>query len=117
MKLATVNPRMDFNNDSHLSKDAFQSRGALPHSLYPLDSVMAAFPYGFQPQQMPALHSAIAGGAENQFPVNSLNAALRRNPTDGFGEATPTQVIEEKFFWLIKWSVYINMISNQSLHL
>jgi hypothetical protein len=111
MKLATVNPRMDFNNDSHLSKDAFQSRGALPHSLYPLDSVMAAFPYGFLPQQMPALHSAIAGGTEN------LNAALRRNPTDGFGEATPTQVIEEKFFWLIKWSVYINMISNKSLHL
>ncbi|XP_059445750.1 transcription factor bHLH77-like isoform X2 [Corylus avellana] len=93
MKLATVNPRMDFNNDAHLSKDIFQSRGALPHSLYPLDSVMAAFPYGFQPQQMPALHSAaIAGGAENQFQVNSLNAALRRNSTDGFGEATPPQV-------------------------
>ncbi|GLT71037.1 hypothetical protein SLA2020_430810 [Shorea laevis] len=88
MKLATVNPRMDFNADAHLSKDIFQSRGALPHSLYPLDSVMAAFPYGYQPQQVPALHSGIGGGAENQFPVHSLNAALRRNPIDGFGEAT-----------------------------
>lgn len=95
MKLATVNPRMDVNVDAHLSKDIFQSRGALPHSLYPLESVMAAFPYGFQPQQMPPLHSGGAGGTENEFAANTLNAALRRNPgvqlppMDGFGEATP----------------------------
>lgn len=79
----------------------FQSRGALPHNLYPLDSVMRAFPSGFQPQQMPPLHSGgIFMETENQFPVNSLNAALRRSsslqmrPTDGFGEAAP-QVIEQ----------------------
>ncbi|KAB1213490.1 Transcription factor bHLH78 [Morella rubra] len=96
MKLATVNPRMEFNMEAHLSKDIFQSRGALPHNLYPLDSVMRAFPSGFQPQQMPPLHSGgICMETENQFPVNSLNAALRRSsslqmpPTDGFGEAAP----------------------------
>lgn len=44
---------------------------------------------------MPSLHSGVGNGTENQFPVNSLNAALRRNPSvqlppiDGFGEATP----------------------------
>ncbi|KAK9991356.1 hypothetical protein SO802_026341 [Lithocarpus litseifolius] len=95
MKLSTVNPRMDLNMDALLSKDIFQSRGALPHTLYPIDSAMPTFPFGYQHQQVPSLHSSIANGTENQFPVNSLNAALRRNPSaqlppiDGFGEATP----------------------------
>ncbi|XP_030922729.1 transcription factor bHLH78-like [Quercus lobata] len=95
MKLSTVNPRMDLNMDALLSKDIFQSRGALPHTLYPIDSAMPAFPFGYQHQQVPSLHSGVGNGTENQFPVNSLNAALRRNPSaqlppiDGFGEATP----------------------------
>jgi hypothetical protein len=71
---------------------------------------MAAFPYGYQPHQQ--VHSGIAGGAENQFQVNSLNAALRRNPIDGFGEATATpQVIEEKFLSNEKWPPLHYMIS------
>ncbi|KAL4643930.1 hypothetical protein ACB092_02G126700 [Castanea dentata] len=95
MKLSTVNPRMDLNMDALLSKDIFQSRGALPHTLYPIDSAMPAFPFGYQHQQVPSLHGGIANGTENQFLVNSLNAAQRRNPSaqmppiDGFGEATP----------------------------
>ncbi|XP_042987235.1 transcription factor bHLH77-like [Carya illinoinensis] len=94
MKLATVNPRMDFNMEAQLSKDIFQSRGALPPTLYPLDSAMRSIPYGYQPQQMQALHGGIANETENRFPVNSL-AALSRNPSvqlppmDGFGEAVP----------------------------
>jgi len=62
---------------------------------------MPALPFGYQHQQVPSLHSGVGNGTENQFPVNSLNAALRRNPSaqlppiDGFGEATP-EVIEEK---------------------
>jgi hypothetical protein len=101
MKLATVNPRMEINMDALFSKDMFQSRGALPHNLYPVDSAVPAFPYGYQQQQVPSLHNGIAAGTENQFPVNSLNAALRRNPNlqlppmDGFGEANP----EVSAFW------------------
>lgn len=79
----------------------FQSRGSLSqHHLYPLDSSVPAFPYGFQPNtQMPSLHST---GTETQFPVNNLSAALHRNSTmqlpaalDGFGEVSQ-QVIKKK---------------------
>ncbi|KAF3456710.1 hypothetical protein FNV43_RR01364 [Rhamnella rubrinervis] len=94
MKLSTVNPRMDVNMEALLSKEILQSRGSLSHHpLYPLDSSVPAFPYGFHPNQMPSLHST---GTETQFPVNSLNAAIHRNSSmqlpaamDGFGEASP----------------------------
>uniref|UniRef100_A0A6N2N0I7 BHLH domain-containing protein n=1 Tax=Salix viminalis TaxID=40686 RepID=A0A6N2N0I7_SALVM len=38
MKLATVNPKMEITMETFLSKDIFQSRGSMPHGLYPLDS-------------------------------------------------------------------------------
>ena len=102
----------------------FQSRGALPLNLYPVDSAVPAFPYGYQQQQVPSLHNGIAAGTENQFPVNSLNAALRRNPNlqlppmDGFGEANP-EVIEQKNlanFLLLKM-VYLYLISKPNYEL
>lgn len=98
MKLATVNPRMDFNMESLLSKDIFQPRGSLTHALYPLDSSsMPAFPFGYhQPQQMPPSHNTISSAAETQFPVNPLSAqTLHRTPSiqlpamDGFAESGP----------------------------
>ncbi|XP_062109280.1 transcription factor bHLH62-like [Humulus lupulus] len=87
MKLATVNPRMDFNMEALLSKEIFQSRGSLPHGLYPLDSSMtaaaaaAAFPFGYNPQQiMPQLHNnnGIPSSSEAQFSVNPLNGSMHR---------------------------------------
>uniref|UniRef100_A0A5B7AZ26 BHLH domain-containing protein n=1 Tax=Davidia involucrata TaxID=16924 RepID=A0A5B7AZ26_DAVIN len=94
MKLATVNPRMDFNMEALLLKDILdQSRRSMPHNIYPLDTSGSAFPYGYQPQQGPPLHSGISNGTETPFSMNHLNAALRRNPStqlppiDGFGEA------------------------------
>ncbi|KAK9141044.1 hypothetical protein Scep_010725 [Stephania cephalantha] len=94
MKLATVNPRLDFNMDSLLSKDILHSRGPFAHN-YPLDSTASAFLYGQQPQQQGLpLQSGISDGADTQCSVNPLEAiALRRNlsmqlpPLDGFGDA------------------------------
>ncbi|KAL0382864.1 UNVERIFIED_CONTAM: Transcription factor [Sesamum calycinum] len=71
MKLATVNPRMDFNMEALMSKDMFQSRGSLPHNMYPSDS------YPFQSQ--PNLHTAIPSASEAPFPANNFNSALGRN--------------------------------------
>ncbi|MCD7464901.1 hypothetical protein HAX54_000171 [Datura stramonium] len=91
MKLATVNPRTDFNMEALLSKDMFQSRGSLAHNMYPSETSTQGFPYGFQPQPGQNFHK----GTEIPFPINSLNPNLVRNssmqlpPLDGFVEPTP----------------------------
>ncbi|OVA12971.1 Myc-type [Macleaya cordata] len=94
MKLSTVNPRLDFNMETLLSKDILQSRGSFPHPIYPLDSSASAFPYGHQPHPHgPNLQNGISNGTENHCSVNPLDAALRRNlsmqlpPLDGFCES------------------------------
>ncbi|XP_042513426.1 transcription factor bHLH62 [Macadamia integrifolia] len=93
MKLSTVNPRLDFNMESLLSKEILQPRGSLPHPIYPLDSSAPAFQYGQQHQQGPPLQSGISNGAETQCSVNPLDAAFRLNlgvqlsSVDVFGEA------------------------------
>ncbi|KAK6781324.1 hypothetical protein RDI58_023508 [Solanum bulbocastanum] len=91
MKLATVNPRMDFNMEALLSKDMFQSRGSLAHNVYQSETSTQGFPYGFQSQPNQNYHK----GTEFPFPINSLNPNLIRNssmqlpPLDGFVEPTP----------------------------
>lgn len=91
MKLATVNPRMDFNMEALLSKDMFQSRGSLGHNMYQSETSTQAFPYGFQSQPNQNYHK----GTEFPFQINSLNPNLIRNssmqlpPLDGFVEPTP----------------------------
>ncbi|PIN09810.1 hypothetical protein CDL12_17606 [Handroanthus impetiginosus] len=80
MKLATVNPRMDFNMETLMSKDMFPSRGPpLPNNIFPSDS------YPFQSQ--PHLHTAIPSGSEALVLTNNFNAALGKNqlpPMDNF---------------------------------
>lgn len=105
MKLSTVNPRMDFNAETLLSKDVFQSRGNVPQTMYPIDSSASAFPYsGYQSQGGSSVQSAIVNGTDTQFSMSPLNAAaaFRRNSGmqqlpqfDGFGEAS-SQVMA---FW------------------
>ncbi|KAF3621966.1 Transcription factor bHLH77 [Capsicum annuum] len=92
MKLATVNPRMDFNMEALLSKDMFQSRGSLAHNMmYQSENSTQAFPYGFQSQP----NQNFQKGTDFPFPINSLNNNLMRNsnmqlpPLDGFVEPTP----------------------------
>eukprot|EP00262_Sarcandra_glabra_P021766 TRINITY_DN9321_c1_g2_i3.p1 TRINITY_DN9321_c1_g2~~TRINITY_DN9321_c1_g2_i3.p1 ORF type:complete len:305 (+),score=60.93 TRINITY_DN9321_c1_g2_i3:69-917(+) len=107
MKLATVNPRLDFNMESLLSKDILQPRGSLPHTIYPLESSASAFSYGHQPQQGP-LRSIVSNGSDINGSVNPLDATLRRTlsmqlPTiDGFGDVV-SQVI------LLKNSIMVDI--------
>ncbi|GAB2267197.1 hypothetical protein Dimus_002182 [Dionaea muscipula] len=91
MKLATVHPRMDFNMDSLLSKDIFQSQGgALAQHMYALD--VSAVQYAFQAQQMQHLQNCFPNGSDtNPFSIhNTLNAGnlqqqgIQMPPTDLF---------------------------------
>ncbi|CAK7348925.1 unnamed protein product [Dovyalis caffra] len=97
MKLSTVNPRMEINMETLLSKDIFQSRGSMQPGHCPLDSSAPVFPYGYQSQQGLALQNGMSGNAETHFSMNSLSAALRRSPSmqlpplDGFGDAAAHQ--------------------------
>ncbi|XVE78153.1 hypothetical protein DITRI_Ditri13aG0121000 [Diplodiscus trichospermus] len=58
MKLASVNTSLDFNVDSLMSKDIFQSNNTLPHPIFPIDSSASAI-FGHQPQQNPALQCSV----------------------------------------------------------
>ncbi|KAH7683021.1 Basic helix-loop-helix (bHLH) transcription factors BEE-like plant protein [Dioscorea alata] len=87
MKLATVNPRLDFN-------DMHQNRGPLQHSFYPIESVQGAFSYAYQPQQEAPLQSVVTNNAlETHCSMNPLDSSLRRSlsmqlpPSDGFADA------------------------------
>nr|QIH55245.1 bHLH77 [Rosa rugosa] len=123
MKLSTVNPRMDLNMEALLSKEILQSQGALQNALYQLDSaVPASFPFGYQPQQLPALHSnGISNETETQFPV-TLNASLTQNSTmqspafDRFGGANlqAPQFFEDDLQSMIQMG--FGQIEQQSLH-
>lgn len=79
----------------------FQSRGTLPHNIYPVDTSAQAFPYTYQSQQGSNIHNNIPNGTETPFSMNSLNAAIRRNTglqlpsVDGFNEAAASQVKKE----------------------
>ncbi|XVF32102.1 hypothetical protein REPUB_Repub17cG0053200 [Reevesia pubescens] len=92
MKLASVNTGLDFNMDSLMSKDIFQSNNTLPHPIFPIDSSASAF-YG---QQNPALHNNISIGTTTQSSVDHpLDTAICPNlnthlpPINQFTETLP----------------------------
>ncbi|ONI28978.1 hypothetical protein PRUPE_1G173300 [Prunus persica] len=123
MKLSTVNPRMDLNMEALLSKEILQSRGSLQNALYQLDSAIPSFPFGYQPQQLPPLHSSsISSGTETQFPESPLNAAMRQSqgmqlPTfDRFGGAAPQapQFFEDDLQSVVQMG--FGQIQQESLH-
>ncbi|XP_031481243.1 transcription factor bHLH62 [Nymphaea colorata] len=93
MKLATVNPRLDFNIEGLLQKEMLQSRVSPSRAMYPLDSSTSAFPYGSRPQQGP-LQSSITSVSETQCPVNPFDSTLSRSLgmqlplTDGYADSS-----------------------------
>lgn len=72
----------------------------MPHNIFPVDSSAQAFPYAYQSQQGPSLHSNMPNGTKSPFSMNPLTAAIRRNTgmqmpsVDGFHEAAASQVIK-----------------------
>ncbi|KAL3506543.1 hypothetical protein ACH5RR_031925 [Cinchona calisaya] len=99
MKLATINPRMEFNAETLQSKDVLQSRGSLPQNMYQSDNSAARYPYPIQSQNGTILTSvAIPNGQEVPFSMNHLNGrnqGIHLPPLDNFGEA----VSQVSSFW------------------
>nr|WIE96056.1 basic helix-loop-helix transcription factor [Loropetalum chinense var. rubrum] len=86
MKLASVNFRMDFNVETHISKDIFQSNGSLQHpAAYPLDSSASAL-YGQQPQQRSQL---LQNSVDPLDTAPCQNLSIQLPALDGFSEAIP----------------------------
>ncbi|XP_057547483.1 transcription factor bHLH78-like isoform X1 [Amaranthus tricolor] len=85
MKLATVNPRLELNMESILSKDMFHSRGSpLPQAMYPIDqNSTQALPFVYQSTQQLSypLQNGAPTGIENHFPANNMNGnGIGQNP-------------------------------------
>lgn len=76
MKLASVNPGLDFNMENLLSKDMFQQNTTLPQQMYPLDSSAPAF-YHHQNVQQQQLHGT------------NISSGVDPLPFDGFSENLP----------------------------
>ncbi|KAK8565160.1 hypothetical protein V6N13_020284 [Hibiscus sabdariffa] len=75
MKLASVNTRLDFNVESLMSKDIFQSSNTSLKPIFPINSPASAF-LGHQPQQNPPLHGNIANGTMTPCSVDPLDTAI-----------------------------------------
>ncbi|CAI9117484.1 OLC1v1018884C4 [Oldenlandia corymbosa var. corymbosa] len=100
MKLATINPRMEFNLETLLSKDGLQSQGSLHHSIYQPETSPRGFPLPIQSPNGPNFASP-NNGQELPFSMNHLNGAIGRNqgihlpPLDNFGESA-SQVMKKE---------------------
>ncbi|XP_019465063.1 PREDICTED: transcription factor bHLH78-like [Lupinus angustifolius] len=87
MKLATVNTRLDFNIESLISKDVYQSNDS-----FPLDSSAESF-YGQQQPQNSAIYNNIPNGTLSHSSVDPLdtttlcqNIAMHLPSLNGFSE-------------------------------
>uniref|UniRef100_A0A0D9V9H2 BHLH domain-containing protein n=1 Tax=Leersia perrieri TaxID=77586 RepID=A0A0D9V9H2_9ORYZ len=79
MKLATVNPQLDFNNlPNLLAKDMHQSCSPLQSSHFPLETSGAPLPYINQPQQGNPLGCGLTNGMDNQGSMHPLDQAFCR---------------------------------------
>ncbi|CAL5337398.1 unnamed protein product [Camellia sinensis] len=87
MKLASVNPRLEFNMDSLLSKDVFQPNGSFPHQTYPLDSSASTF-FGQQTQEFPPVHTNLSNGDHTSTTL-CQNNGMQLPPVDEFGQGIP----------------------------
>ncbi|XP_044498662.1 transcription factor bHLH62 isoform X2 [Mangifera indica] len=94
MKLASMNPRMDFSMDALLSKHMFQSPGSQQPTLCPLDSSMT-FPFGHQ-QELPLYNNI----AENQFLMSQfrpINEAASQSQVSSFWEDDLQSLVQMGF--------------------
>ncbi|OAY65411.1 Transcription factor bHLH62 [Ananas comosus] len=91
MKLATMNPRLEFNMDNLLPKDMHQECGTMPPPVYPLEAAPTrTFPFSHQPQgHHHPLQSVVNNGIEMPL-SSSLHRSLSMPlpPLDGFADAS-----------------------------
>ncbi|XP_057808459.1 transcription factor bHLH62-like [Salvia miltiorrhiza] len=86
MKLASVNPELDFNMESLLSKDMYQSTSLPQQQMYPLDSSAPAF-YHHQNVQHQQLHGTIISSVD-PLPLDA-SLGIQMPSVDGFAENLP----------------------------
>ncbi|KAG6539223.1 transcription factor bHLH77-like [Zingiber officinale] len=80
MKLATVNPQLDFNNvASCLPKDMHQACGTMPNSVYSMETSEVPAPYINQPPQADPMHCVLPNGMETQSSIDMLDLAYHHN--------------------------------------
>lgn len=88
MKLAAVNPRLEFNIDNLFSKDVIQPNcSAMAHTMYPLDS-LAQTHYG-QPHQNNITTTAVPCPMDPLNPTLHQNHAFQLPPLDAFPNGFP----------------------------
>ncbi|KAG0495733.1 hypothetical protein HPP92_000424 [Vanilla planifolia] len=94
MKLATLNPRLEFNLESLFPKDSVlnQANLSMPNSFYPLDNLAAAFPFGHQSKEGNPLPFTVSNGmgmqcSMSQMPSTIHHPASIQSSFDMFGGA------------------------------
>ncbi|WOL17946.1 hypothetical protein Cni_G26739 [Canna indica] len=80
MKLASVNPQLDFNNLANLLPKMHQACGPMPSSVYSLETSGVTPPYVNQSQHGTSLHCLLPHGMETQNSVNLLDSTFHQNP-------------------------------------
>ncbi|CAA7396181.1 unnamed protein product [Spirodela intermedia] len=86
MKLATVNPRLDFNVESLLPKGMNQPRGSLAHSVFPPPETTSPA-FSFAQQETPLQSIITGGGLESHSPMNHHHHQ-HHHPLAGFMDAS-----------------------------
>lgn len=95
MKLATVNPQLDFSMENFVAKniEIHQSSVLLPpQSVYPLEAISTSFSFGNMPERAPII---AINGLELESHLNPLshsnfnrNLSMQLPPIEGFADAT-----------------------------
>ncbi|KAK3162827.1 hypothetical protein QOZ80_1BG0094310 [Eleusine coracana subsp. coracana] len=120
MKLATVNPQLDFNNlPNLLSKDMQQSCGPLQNSHFPLETSGAPMSYISQPHQGNPLGCSLTNGMDNQSSMHPLDPAFCRqmNSQHPFLNGVSDSTSQGGTFWQddLQSVVHMDMVQSQEM--
>lgn len=95
MKLATVNPQLDFNLENFVTEDMeiHQNCGLLPpQPVYPLETTSSSFSFANQPERTPliSINGLELEGQVNPFnhPNFSRNLSMQQPPLEGIADAS-----------------------------
>ncbi|WOL18733.1 transcription factor bHLH77 [Canna indica] len=88
MKLATVNPQLDFNSLANLrTKDMIQISGPVPNSVFPFEMSMASS-YANDPPPRNPLHCVTTNAMDSHCSFNMLDPSAHQSYLDGYGDVS-----------------------------
>ncbi|KAL1544572.1 basic helix-loop-helix transcription factor [Salvia divinorum] len=114
MKLASVNPDLDFNMENLLSKDMYQQSTSLPQQMYPLDSSSPAYYHhhqNVQQQQLPGTNIS----SVDPLPLDA-SLGIQMPSVDGFVQNLPqfSAFTEDDLHSIVQMGLIQNSVQNQS---